>query len=104
MTNIMFCTSKLSWQVEKLKKISFFLGFILLDIHDSQDNNGSGRLSVTSLYPFLLLHDHLNINRVNTAESSPLHIATVSGNLFCQANLISEAKSLTTNLRVIRNS
>ena len=53
-------------------EFTFFLsGFSLTNIYNSQDNRGSGRLSI-SFYPFCHLHSlhrHLDISWVIAAES-----------------------------------
>ena len=54
----------------------FFLsGVSFVSIHDSQNSKGKN-ISLTPLYRFFPFHRHLDISRVITAESSPLHIAS----------------------------
>ena len=66
----------------------FFLlsGFSFTNIHESQDCRGRGRACFYLLTTnFHLLHRHLDISRLITAESLPLHIAssqTRTGNLW----------------------
>ena len=63
----------------------FYLGFIYGHSQfTGQQIKGKG-ISLTPLYHFHPLHRHLDISRVITAESSPLHIAsnlTLIGNLW----------------------
>ena len=63
----------------------FLLDFLSRDTHNSQESRGRGRPFLTLHYYFHLLHEHLHIGLVITAESSPLHIATTSNQIgnFC---------------------
>ena len=55
----------------------FLSGFFLsLDNHKSVDSRRRGRPIITLLYLFHPPHEHLDINRLITAESLPLHIAS----------------------------
>ena len=60
--------------------------FFFTTIHESQDCKGRGRaFFLTPHYHFYRFHRHLDISRVITAESSPLHIGssrTRTGNLW----------------------
>ena len=53
--------------------IFFYLGFISLDSHHSQDSRGRGDEILTPLYYFHPLHKHFDFSQAITAESSPLH-------------------------------
>ena len=68
------------------KYISFFyLGFLSLDVHDSQDTNGRGRPILTlCLYHFNPLHEHFGLSLAITAEGS--------------AHLIVSERTLTRNI------
>ena len=61
---------------QKIKTFSFYLGFLSLDINKLLDSSGRGRPNLTPLYLFHLSYEHLDIDWVIIAESSPLHIAT----------------------------
>ena len=52
--------------------IFFCLGFLLIDIHESQDSSIRGRPIFITLYHFYPLHEHLDISWTITAESSHL--------------------------------
>ena len=57
--------------------VFFLSGFSFMNIHESQDSKGSGQaVALTPLYQFQPLHRHLDISRVITAKSSPLHKAS----------------------------
>ena len=57
--------------------IFFSLDFLSLDIwYLKQDSKGRGRPFLIPLYHFHLLHEHLHIHGMITAESSPLHMAS----------------------------
>ena len=57
--------------------VCFFFLFSFTNIHESQGLQGKREgVSLTSHYHFYPLHRHLDISRVITAESSPLHIAS----------------------------
>ena len=77
----------------------YYLGFLsrTFRIHGTQQGKGEG-IYLTPLYHFHPLHRHLDISRVITAESSPLHIAG-SRNRTGNLPLVSERKSLITTLR-----
>ena len=70
----------------------FYLGFLSLNIHKSQDSRRRSRLLVKPHYHFHPLRKHLAISRVITAESSPLHIDC--GRTRTGKPLFSECKSL----------
>ena len=84
----LFTCSK--WTIKTLGKgkkyISFFyLGFLSLDVHDSQDTNGRGRPILTlCLYHFNPLHEHFGLSLAITAEGS--------------AHLIVSERTLTRNI------
>ena len=70
----------LAWN-QKIKTFSFYLGFLSLDINKLLDSSGRGGgggegANLTLLYLFHLPYEHLDIDWVIIAESSPLHIAT----------------------------
>ena len=50
--------------------------FLSLDIYKTQDSRGRRMLIMTPLYHFHPLHEYLDNSMTNTAESSPLHIAS----------------------------
>ena len=54
----------------------FFVGFLLRNIHESQDSRGRGRPILTPLYHFHMLQEYLDISWAITAESSDLYIAS----------------------------
>ena len=56
------------------QNLSFFYLGLFTNIYYSQDSRGRGRVS--PFYHFQPLHRYLDISRVITAESSPLHIAS----------------------------
>ena len=57
------------------KKIFFFsLWVFSLNIQESQDCRGRGRLILTPLHHLVSLHKHLHILGAITAKSSPQHI------------------------------
>ena len=57
--------------------VCFFFLFSFTNIRESQGLQGKREgVSLTSHYHFYPLHRHLDISRVITAESSPLHIAS----------------------------
>lgn len=62
-----------------------YVGFISLNIRESQDNREKGRPIPTPPYHFHPPNKHLYISWVINADSSPLHIAgdwTLTGNLW----------------------
>ena len=50
------------------------MGFLSLNIHESQDGRGRGRLILTPLHHLVSLHKHLHILGAITEKSSPQHI------------------------------
>ena len=52
----------------------FHLGLLSLAIHKSQDSRRRRRLFIIPLYQFHPLQEHLEISRVVTVETSPLHM------------------------------
>ena len=58
--------------------IFFYLGFISLDSHHSQDSRGRGEEILTPLYYFHPLHKQFDFSQAITAESSPLHLLSDS--------------------------
>ena len=59
----------------------FYLGFHEHSLFTGRQGKGEG-IFLTPLYHFHPLHRHLDISRAITAENSPLHIATRTGNLW----------------------
>ena len=79
----------------------FLFRFTFTNIHNHRTAEEGGGYYLTPLYPFHPLHRHFDINRVITAESSPLRIASSrarTGNLWFP----SRTQSLTTKLRAGR--
>ena len=67
--------------MEKSKYIYFFSIWVFFHDHSQftgLQGKGEG-ISLTPHYHFHPLHRHLDISRVITAESSPLHIAIAAG-------------------------
>ena len=58
----------------------FYLSFLLLDIHKSQDIRGKCRPFVLPLYHLYLLHEHLDINWAITTKSLLVRIGDDSSN------------------------
>ena len=54
----------------------FYVGFLSVRIHNSQDNRGSGWLIVTPLCFFHPVHKYLHMRKAITAESSHLQLAS----------------------------
>ena len=77
-SQIYFATSKCSTSnISFFFLFAFFFLFSFTNIHESQGLQGKREgVSLTSHYHFYPLHRHLDISRVITAESSPLHIAS----------------------------
>ena len=84
--------------IEAMKKtdLQFFfqLSFLSHDIHDSQNNNGRGRLYLILLYHSHPLQEHSHNSQMIIADSLPLHI--VAG-----LEPGSSKQSLTTKLRAL---
>ena len=78
-------------------RISFFyLGFLSQITFTNHRTAGEGEdISLTPHYHFHPLHRHLDISRLITAESSPLHIEVN------QKPLVSQCISLTTKLSAL---
>ena len=86
-----------------LKGIRLFFPIWVFFYKHSQITGLQGKgegISLTPHYQFHPLHRHLDISRVVTAESSPLHIAS-SRTQNGREPLLSECKSLTTKLRAL---
>ena len=78
--------------------VSFFVFFsIWISFHEhsrfvGQQGKGEG-IYLTPHYHFHSLHRHLDISRVITAESSPLHIAGSRTRLFSRSKLVPDSMS-----------
>ena len=59
-----------------LNNISFYLGFFHVQSRFTEQQKKQESISLTIFYNFHLLHIYLEISRVITSESLPLHIAS----------------------------
>ena len=79
------CSYMLQSRIRFFLFLFFLSGFSFTNIHDSQVSKRKGRLSLYPFYQFNSPHRHFDISQVNTAEKSPLRIAsshTRTGNLW----------------------